>query len=221
MSEIKTGEIEVVRSKKSELILQLSGGAIFGALSTVLAVVLSPIINASRIANWGIAMFDPTSWIWIICFLIFGSYAGLTSCLTGSFGLLLIDPSGWIGPVFKFCATAPLIIIPYLMLNLREKNVTNSLKVKNPPTCALTGFISILVRIVLMIGMNFLFFVTVWGIENLPYANLEVLGLGDITGVTAVYIFTPIINLYAGALDLAVPYFLVFGSKLDEKFGFW
>lgn len=59
------------------------------------------------------------------------------------------------------------------------------------------------------------------GIENLPYVNLEVLGLGDITGVSAVLIFTPIINLYAGALDLAVPYFLVFSPKLDEKFGFW
>jgi len=221
MSEAKPGEIESVRSKSSELILQLAGGAIFGALSTVMAVVLAPIINASRIAGWGIAMFDPTSWVWIICFLIFGTYAGLISCATGSFGLLLIDPSGWIGPVFKFCATVPLIIIPLLILKLREKDVTNSLKVKNPRKYVLTGVISIVVRIGAMIGLNFLFFVTVWGIENLPYVSLEVLGLGDITGVAAVLIFTPIINLYAGVLDLAVPYFLVFGPKLDEKFGFW
>ncbi len=221
MSEAKPGEIESVRSKSSELILQLAGGAIFGALSTVMAVVLAPIINASRIVGWGIAMFDPTSWVWIICFLIFGTYAGLISCVTGSFGLLLIDPSGWIGPVFKFCATVPLIIIPLLILKLREKDITNSLKVKNPRKYVATGVISIVVRIGVMIGMNFLFFITVWGIDKLPYVSLEVLGLGDITGVTAVLIFTPIINLYAGALDLAVPYFLVFGSKLDEKFGFW
>jgi len=221
MSEVKPGEIEGVRSKSSELILQLAGGAIFGALSTVMAVVLAPIINASRIVGWGIAMFDPTSWVWIICFLIFGTYAGLISCVTGSFGLLLIDPSGWIGPVFKFCATVPLIIIPLLILKLREKDITNSLKVKNPRKYVATGVISIVVRIGVMIGMNFLFFITVWGIDKLPYVSLEVLGLGDITGVTAVLIFTPIINLYAGALDLAVPYFLVFGSKLDEKFGFW
>ena len=221
MSEVKPGEIEVVRSKSSELILQLSGGAIFGALSTVMAVVLSPIINASRIAGWGIAMFDPTSWIWIICFLIFGHYAGLISCVTGSFGLLLIDPSGWIGPVFKFCATIPLIIVPLLVLKLWERDTTNSLKVKNPRYYVITGGLSIVIRIGVMIFLNYLFFITVWGLENLPYVSLDVLGLGDITGKTAVLIFTPIINLYAGALDLAVPYFLVFGPKLDEKFGFW
>jgi len=221
MSEVKPGEMEVVRSKSSELILQLAGGAIFGALSTVMAVVLAPIINASRITGWGIAMFDPTSWVWIICFLIFGTYAGLISCATGSFGLLLIDPSGWIGPVFKFCATVPLIIIPLLILKLWEREATNSLKVKNPRNYIITGGLSIAIRIVVMIGLNYLFFITVWGLENLPYVSLEVLGLGEITGKTAVLIFTPIINLYAGALDLAVPYFLVFGSKLDEKFGFW
>ena len=221
MSEIKTGEIEVVRSKKSDLILQLSGGAIFGALSTVMAVVLSPIINASRITGWGIAMFDPTSWVWIICFLIFGTYAGLISCVTGSFGLLIIDPSGWVGPVFKFTATVPLIIVPFLILQLWEKNVTNSSKVRKPGNFIITGIISVIFRILIMIGMNFLFFIAVWGIEALPHVSLEVIGLGDITGVSAVLIFTPIINLYAGALDLAVPYFLVFGAKLDEKFGFW
>ncbi len=221
MSEVRAGEIETVRSKRSELILQITGGAIFGALSTVMAIMLKPIIDASRITGWGIAMFDPTSWVWIICFLVFGTYAGLIGCVTGSFGLLLIDPSGWIGPVFKFCATVPLIIIPFLILKLWEKDTTNSLKLKNPKYYVVTGGLSITIRIIVMIFLNYLFFITVWGIKNLDYATLEVLGLGDITGKTAVLIFTPIINLYAGALDLAVPYFLVFGPKLDEKFGFW
>ena len=221
MSEVRPGEKEAVRSKKSELILQLTGGAIFGALSTVMAVVLKPIIDASRITGWGIAMFDPTSWVWITCFLVFGSYAGLISCVTGSFGLLLIDPSGWIGPVFKFCATVPLIIIPLFVLRLREKDTINSLKLKNPRYYVVTGGLSTVIRIGAMIALNYLFFIAYWGIENLDNATLEVLGLGEITGKTAVLIFTPIINLYASALDLAVPYFLVFGTKLDEKFGFW
>ncbi|MFX1374702.1 MAG: hypothetical protein ACFFA0_02715 [Promethearchaeota archaeon] len=221
MTEVRAGEIEVVRSKSSMLTIQLSGGAIFGALSIVIALVLKPIIDATRIQGWGIAMFDPVSWIWIICFLIFGPYAGLISCATGSVGLLLIDPSGWVGPLFKFCATVPLIIVPLLVLKLRERDVTNSLKVKNPWKYALTGGLSIYFRIMIMICMNFLYFITVLGIDVLPYANLEVFGMGHITGVTAVVIFTPVINLYAGVLDLVVPYFLVFGAKLDEKFGFW
>jgi riboflavin transporter FmnP len=216
LSKVKTGELATTRSRESELKIKLAGGAIFGALSVVVALVLSPIINASRIPVWNIAMFDPTSWIWIICFLIFGPYAGLISSVTGSFGLLIIDPSGWIGPIFKFSATIPLILIPYFVFKLKD-----SQKLKNPRNYAFSGVISTAVRIVAMIGLNFLFFVTVWGIENLPYATLEVFGLGNITGVTAILIFTPIINLYTSALDLIFPYFLVFGPKLDEKFGFW
>ncbi|MFW9939576.1 MAG: hypothetical protein ACFFFT_00950 [Candidatus Thorarchaeota archaeon] len=225
MSEARVGEIEVVRSKSSELILQVAGGAIFGALSTVMAITLKPIIDATRIANWGIAMFDPVSWVWIICFLVFGPYAGFISCVTGSFGLLLIDPSGWIGPLFKFCATIPLIIIPYLILKLWERDTINSKKLKNPKYYVITGGLSIVFRIIVMIFMNYLFFITYWGLENLDYATLppffEIFGLKEITGKTAVLIFTPVINLYAGVLDLAIPYFLVFGPKLDEKFGFW
>jgi hypothetical protein len=53
------------------------------------------------------------------------------------------------------------------------------------------------------------------------YINLEIIGLANITGLSAILIFTPIINLYTGVLDLIVPYGIVFVPKLDEKFGFW
>ncbi|GAG44979.1 unnamed protein product, partial [marine sediment metagenome] len=92
MSEVKLGEVKGVRTVKSQLTIKIAGGAIFGALSAVVAFVISPIINASKIsALWGMALFDPTSWIWIICFLIFGPLAGVISSVIGSFGLLIID----------------------------------------------------------------------------------------------------------------------------------
>lgn len=219
MSEIKPGELKTVRSKESKLIIQIAGGAIFGALSTVLAFVLSPIINASRIQGWGIALFDPTSWVWIICFLIFGALAGVVSCVTGSFGLLIIDPTG-IGPAFKFLATIPHIIIPFLVLKLREKGVVSSQKLKVKRNFIFSGILSLLVRIIAMLGLNLLFVATIWA-DFFVYINLEVIGLANITGLSAILIFTPIINLFTGALDLIVPYGLVFGPKLDEKFGFW
>ena len=215
MSQVKQGELEVVRTKRSQLTIQIAGGAIFGALSAVVAFVLSPIINASRIPGWLIAMFDPVSWVWIICFLIFGVYAGLMSSITGSFGLLIIDPSGWVGPIFKFFATIPLILIPYFIFKLKE-----SQKLKNPRNYAFSGVVSIAVRIVAMLGLNLLFFATIWSAWFLSM-NLEVIGIANITGLSAILIFTPIINLYTSVLDLLIPYFLVFGLKLDEKFGFW
>lgn len=219
MSEILPGETKVIRSKKSNFMIQLAGGAIFGALSTVIAIMISPIINASRIQYWGIALFDPTSWIWIICFLIFGIRAGIICSITGSFGLLIIDPTG-IGPAFKFFATIPHIIIPYLILKWREKGVTTSQKLKDPKFFGFSGAVSIAVRIGAMLVLNFIFFATIWA-AFFEYMNLEVIGLANITGLSAILIFTPIINLYTGALDLVVPYILVFGAKLEEKFGFW
>ncbi len=214
MSEVLPGETKAIRSKKSNFIIQLAGGAIFGALSTVLAIVISPIINASRIPGWQIAMFDPTSWVWIICFLVFGLKAGIICSITGSFGLLIIDPTG-IGPAFKFCATIPLILIPYFIFKLNE-----SQKLKEPKKFVISGIASIAVRIALMILLNLLFFATIWA-DFFEFMNLEVIGIANITGLSAILIFTPIINLYTSVLDLVVPYILVFGAKLDEKFGFW
>ena len=214
MSEVKLGEIKASRTKSTNLKIQIAGGAIFGALSAVLAFVISPVINISRIPGWGIAMFDPTSWIWVICFMIFGPIAGLISSVTGSFGLLIIDPSGWVGPIFKFCATIPLILIPYYIFKLKE-----SQKLKDPRLFAISGVVSIAVRIIAMIGLNLLFFATIW--DFLHLVNLGVLGLGNISGLSAVLIFTLLINLYTSVLDLAVPYLLVFVPKLDEKFEFW
>jgi len=219
MSEIEPGEKKAVRSKKTQFTLQIAGGAIFGALSTVVAIILSPIINASRIEGWGIALFDPTSWIWIICFLTFGTISGIVSCITGSFGLLIIDITG-IGPAFKFFATIPLIIIPNLIFRLRKKSVFTSQTLKKPKNYAVCGIISTTVRIGLMFILNFIFFATIWA-DFFEYMNLEVIGLANITGLSAILIFTPILNLYTSALDLVIPYFIVYGSKLDEKFEIW
>ena len=219
MSEILPGETKAIRSKKSKFMIELAGGAIFGALSIVFALVLSPIINATRIQGWGIALFDPTSWIWIICFLIFSIRAGIICSITGSFGLLIIDLTG-VGPAFKFFATIPHIIIPYLILKWREKGVTTSQKLKEPKLFIFSGAVSIAVRVGAMLVLNFIFVATIWA-DFFQYINLEVIGFANITGISAILIFTPIINLYTGILDLIVPYILVFGAKLDEKFGFW
>ncbi|MFX1500529.1 MAG: hypothetical protein ACFFDH_06135 [Promethearchaeota archaeon] len=216
---IQPGEIETVRSKSTQFKIEIAGGAIFGALSTVVAIILSPIINASRVQGWGIALFDPTSWFWIICFLIFGIRSGLICSVTGSFGLLIIDPTG-IGPAFKFFATIPHIIIPYLILRWRMNGSPTSRKLKDRKIYGLSGIASIVLRIGVMFALNFIFFATIWA-DFFEYMNLEVIGLANITGLSAILIFTPIINLYTGVLDVVVPYFLVFGAKLDEKFGFW
>ncbi|MFW9989132.1 MAG: hypothetical protein ACFFC3_10785 [Candidatus Odinarchaeota archaeon] len=49
MSEILQGEIKTIRSKKSQFMIELEGGVIFRALSSVLSLILSGLINNSRI----------------------------------------------------------------------------------------------------------------------------------------------------------------------------
>ncbi|MFX1419632.1 MAG: hypothetical protein ACFE9N_11990, partial [Promethearchaeota archaeon] len=119
MSEIKPGEIEVIRSTSSQILIELSGAAIFGALSIVVGAFLAP--NIPRIAGWFIAIVDPISIIWIACLLIFGVRAGILCSIVGAVGLMPFDFTGWIGPSMKLAATISLIIVPIIFLKLYKR----------------------------------------------------------------------------------------------------
>jgi len=217
--DVNSEEKSTIRSLTTHRNIQIAGGAIFGALSTVVAIVLSPIINASRVQGWGFALFDPTSWVWISCFLIFGPLAGIICSITGSFGLLIIDPTG-IGPAFKFFATIPHIIVPIIILKLLTRTKLTSETLGKPKNYISLGITGIGVRIIFMLAMNFIFFATIWQ-DFFQYVNLEVIGFADIKGITAILIFTPILNLYAGTVDVIVSYLIVYGTKLNSKFDIW
>jgi riboflavin transporter FmnP len=207
-------EKETFLAYKSLKTIQIAGAAIFGALSVVISALTTPIIP--RIPGWGMAIFDPVSIIWIICFLIFGPIAGLLCCAIGAFGLLLFDPTG-IGPLFKFIATIPLVIIPTLVLKLfkRKERELNSPKLKNTKNYAFTGILALIVRIVLMIIANVIFFMFFANLFEWAEAP------GTIQAWIFIIIFAIVVNAYQGALDLIIPYLLVYKTDLDEKFEIW
>ncbi|MHA1105425.1 MAG: hypothetical protein ACTSPN_06845 [Promethearchaeota archaeon] len=213
MSEIRERENVSVRSKSAQRNIQIVGGAVFGAVSIALTGILMNLINLTRIQGWGIAFFDPMSWIWMICFLLFGPLAGILSSVIGTFGLLIFDPTG-IGSIFKFSATIPQIILPTLLLKLRNTGISNKDKLKNLKKYILVSLISIGARIGIMLIAN----ITYLMILGVPIEYIELFG---ITGWMAVTIFVIIINSYAGALDLGIAYLVVYSSKLDEKFELW
>ena len=109
-------EKETQMSKSSQLVLQIAGAALFGALSIVFAAFVTPFVP--RVPGWFIAIIDPVSIIWVMCFLIFGARSGLLCCVLGSFGLMPFDISAPIGPLMKFSATVALIIVPIMFLKL-------------------------------------------------------------------------------------------------------
>jgi riboflavin transporter FmnP len=207
-------EKESFLAQKSLRTIQIAGAAIFGALSIVISALTTPIIP--RIPGWGMAIFDPVSIIWMACFLIFGPVAGILCCIIGAFGLLLFDPTG-IGPIFKFSATIPLVIIPALILKLfkRRKGELNSPKLKDPKNFAFTGIIALITRIIIMIIANvifFMFFANLFEWAQTP---------GSTEAWIFIIIFAIVVNAYQGVLDLIIPYLLVYKTNLDEKFEIW
>jgi riboflavin transporter FmnP len=193
-------------ARNTNITIQITGAALFGALSIVLSL-FAPVLP--RFPNpQGIAYFDPVSIAWILCFLIFGPYAGMLCSFIGFIGLIPLDQSlPVIGPFMKFAATIPLIVIPTLVLKLyrREEGVLKSRKMKNLKNYILTGLIAVAVREVVMILLNIAVFLSFFGPT----------GLGVWVAVIA------IINPFQSIWDLAIPYLVVFRTKLDTKFEIW
>ena len=220
MSEIRPGEKVAKRDKKAQLTLELAGASIFGALSIVIGAVLAPSIP--RIAGWYIAIVDPISIIWITCFFIFGVRSGILCSVIGAVGLMPFDFTGWIGPSMKLAATLSLIIVPILFLKLHksEPGIINSQKLKEPKSLIMYGIFGTVLRIGIMEILNIIAYVTVFSMYA-DSISLQFLGMPDVSGMTAILIGVPLINAWQSALDLAIPYLLVFGAKLDTRFEIW
>jgi len=204
MSEVKQGELEVVRSKRSQLTIQIVGGAIFGALSLIFSLYVVPYLPRTP---EGFAYFDPVSIIWVTSFLIFGPMAGILSCVVGMVVLFPFDPFTPIGPLMKFSATFSLIIIPILLLYLfkRQAGERMSQKLKKLKTYIIYGALGTLVRIIVMVFLNIVVYLAFYGPVGLGYWIILVILLNALTSLW----------------DLLVPYLLVFTTKLDEKFEIW
>lgn len=219
MSE-ETQEIETVRSKRSQLTLEIAGAAIFAALSIVVGAFITPIIP--RVPGWFIAIIDPISIIWIICLLIFGVRSGLLCSVVGAVGLMPFDPTVWLGPLMKLASTLSIIIVPIVLLKLykTDPKIKASQKLKKPRNYVFYGFLGMILRIIVMVLLNIVVFATIYASE-LESISLAFLGLPTITGITAIIIGAPIINAWQSVVDLLIPYLLVFQTGIDEKFEIW
>ena len=207
-------------SSKTRLTLEVTGAALFGALSLVLSAFTTSIIP--RIPGWGIAIIDPVSILWICCFLIFGPKSGLLCCLIGTLALFPFDPFSPIGPLMKLSATISLIIIPILMLRLYKNSnqIRNSQKYKKLRNFILTGVLGTVLRIMVMMIFNVWLFMTLFS-SSIGFTTLGFVGLPNVNGWSAVIFGVIIINAETSVWDLVVPYLIVFGLKIDQKFEIW
>jgi hypothetical protein len=189
-----------VQGTTAESTRRIAVAAVLGAVSIALA---STATFIPRIPGWGIALFDPVSLIWIIAFLLGGIEVGMVTTYAGFFGLFLFDPTG-IGPVFKFLATVPMILIPWLAIKFT--NVTEGGKhLANPRTYAKYMILAYLVRLALMIPLNLWLLAALFGIQDYGF----------------VITYTLVLNTLQSFWDASIPFYIVFKTRLFEDFRMW
>ncbi len=191
--------ILVEGSSSAENTRKVAVSAMLGALSIALGATASFI---PRLPGWGIALFDPVSLVWVIAFLIGGIEVGIITTYAGFFGLFLFDPTG-VGPVFKFIATVPLILIPWLAMKRAGQNDGDYLSSRS--VYARYMFIGFIVRLLLMIPINLVMVPALYGLNDVSF----------------IIQYTLILNMLQSLWDTLVPFLIVYRTRLFEEFRLW
>ena len=157
-----------------------------------------------RVPGWGIAIFDPVSLLWIVAFLIGGFRVGSVSMTAGTFGLFFYDPTG-VGPIFKFLATAPMIVVPWLAAK-RFSKTSGGKYLAGERAYAGSMFAAFLARLWLMISINLVV--------------VPILAPGIFT-TEGIIIFALILNTIQSLWDALIPYIVVYKTPIYDSFGMW
>jgi riboflavin transporter FmnP len=198
--------------------IEVTGAAIFGAASAVVAFILAPWLP--RVPGWGIAFIDPVSILWVACYIVFGMRSGLIAAVIGTIGLLPVDPFTPWGPLMKFAATAPMIILPTLFLKFSRRGAKSdrqrlSLQLTSPSTYTVSMVLAVLVRDLVMILFNAALFLTIFA------PVFSSISLGGITGWTAIIIIVAAINTEQSVWDASIPWLALRPTKVLENYGTW
>lgn len=209
-------EARVVPPSKN-ITLKIAGAAIFGALSIIVSLLTTE--NLPRMP-WGIAYFDPVSIIWLLAFLIFGVEAGILTCIIGMVGLMPFDPTPFVGPVMKFVATIWHVLIPYLVIRMKNQKVFSGEVFSLKGNYALSSIGAWIIRCVVMIFLNAFYIQYVWH-APVQFLDLSWMGISGVNGWIAVAITVFLLNTIQAFFDATLPYFLVFKTKIYNLFNFY
>ena len=202
VEEMESQDFELTEvSERSTRVKQAALAAIMAALSLASAPIASVI---PRIPGWDIALFDPTSFFWIIAFLVGGYFVGLVTVFAGTVGLFFFDPSG-VGPLFKILATLPMIIIPWLMVRFATEDREGK-RLSAPLFYIMAMFAGTLLRLLIMVPTNLV---------------MVPLLYGPIWPAEFIITYTLVLNLSQSLWDALIPYLIVHKTQIFEKFGMW
>jgi len=208
MSEPPTAPTRVkdTTGRANSIIIKIAGAGMFSTMSLLVSLLTTEIIPRF---GWGLAWFDPVSVIWILSFFVFGYETGIITSVVGMFLLFPFDPFAPFGPLFKFAATIPLIIVPYVIEKIRKHPISSehTLKIKN---LGFNWIFSLLVRIGLMVPLNILAILTIYSNYKMwDWHTLSFLGLNSVGGWTAIIITVIFANVLQSISDYLVPIILI------------
>lgn len=192
--------------KANSIIIKIAGAGLFSTLSLLVSLLTTSVIPRF---GWGLAWFDPVSVIWILAFFVFGYESGIITSVVGMFLLFPFDPFAPFGPIFKFTATIPLIIVPFIIEKIRKHPITSdyTLKFRN---LGFNWLVALLVRLILMIPLNIIAIATIfsdWKIWDTH--TLGFIGLNSLGGWMAIVITVIFSNIIQSISDYLVPIALI------------
>ncbi len=202
----KSQQERVITKRNSPLTLKIAGAGIFAALSLIVSLLTTKYLPR---VQWGLALFDPVSIIWIAAFFIFGYETGIITSVLGMFLLMPFDDWTPWGPIMKFTATIPLIIIP-LLLNLIKKKPLASEMVLENKKITFNWILAVVVRLIVMVIFNIVIINMLFGGDAFAlYQDLGFMGLPGITGWNAVIGTVIVINALQSVWDYLLSVALV------------
>jgi len=191
--------------------IKFVGGAMLGALS----IVFIPFTQFIPNLPWGMKMFDPTSFPWIIAFFLFGSEAAIISAVVGTIGIMFLGQTGFIGATMKFSATVPMFLVPALILKALPKIEYSSKTLRKPYVWFSLAFFGVLARFVVCFLLNLYWAVPLW----MGLTTNEVLEMFG--GYFNFFLMVIGWNAWQSFWDAVLPWFIVYSTKLDENYSYW
>jgi hypothetical protein len=208
-------------SQSAERVKKVAAAAILASLSIAVSPVASMV---PRVPLFGIAVFDPISLFWVIAFLVGGIWVGSVSMLAGVIMLNFFDPYPIIGPLLKFLATAPMILLPWLAVRGADREgkggilsrvplLGNGIEEGTKGGSMLSGgylygvlmFLAFLVRLAVMVPVNLTVVPILWGV-------------GDFAFIVG---YTLVLNTIQSFWDAFLPFIVIHRTPVFKNYGMW
>jgi riboflavin transporter FmnP len=174
--------------KKQKIIIQ---AAMLAALSIVLYFV------PSIPTEWGMSL-DFVAIPWLISLLLLGGWGGFLTAIVSSGILSVTAASGWLGMLAKFLATGT-FMLAIVAFRWHFKKLT--------PKVLLAAFVAgVILRCAVMVFSNYYYFLPIW---------MNITAVEAIAQFPAWVIIAP--NLIQSVIDMVIPVYLLFGTKLRKR----